>query len=140
MILDKEKRSALMKKIRSKNTTPEIAVRKYLFSKGLRFRIHSKIVGKPDIVLPKYQTAVFINGCFWHAHKNCKLNKLPKSNQEYWIPKILGNAKRDKLNAKQLKKMGWNVITIWECELTAIKKGKTLIRLYKKIIAQTKDE
>ena len=137
MILDKVERSEFMKKIRSKNTAPEIIVRKYLFSKGLRFRIHNKkMIGKPDIVLPKYQTAVFINGCFWHAHKDCKFNKLPKSNRGYWVPKILGNAERDKINTRQLRKMGWKTITIWECELKIAKKEKTLTRLYRKIIDQ----
>lgn len=130
-----------MRKIRGKNTAPEIAVRKYLFSKGLRFRIHnSKMVGKPDIIFPKYQTVIFINGCFWHAHRNCKLNKLPKSNQEYWIPKILGNAKRDKINAKKLKEMGWQTITVWECQLKSEKRERTLSKLYKRIIEQAKDK
>jgi DNA mismatch endonuclease (patch repair protein) len=130
----KEKRSEIMSKIRKTNTKPELLVRKYLFGQGLRFRIYNKnLMGNPDIVLPKYKMIVFVNGCFWHAHKNCKLNRLPKSNTGYWIPKILKNVERDKINKKELKKLGWHVLTIWECELSSQKREKTLISLYKKI-------
>jgi DNA mismatch endonuclease Vsr len=131
----KEKRSEIMSKIRKTNTKPELLVRKYLFSKGLRFRIYNrKLIGNPDIVFPKYKTVVFINGCFWHAHNNCKLNRMPKSNTDYWIPKILKNVERDKRNKKELKHLGWNVLIIWECELSSQQREKTLIKLYKKII------
>ncbi|MCW5909537.1 MAG: DNA mismatch endonuclease Vsr [Cyclobacteriaceae bacterium] len=130
----KEKRSDIMSKIRKTDTKPELLVRKYLFSKGLRFRIYNKkLIGNPDIVLSKHKTVVFVNGCFWHAHKNCKLNRMPKSNTDYWIPKILKNVERDKRNKKELKKLGWNIFTIWECELRGKKREKTLTKLYRKI-------
>lgn len=107
-----------MSKIRSKNTVPEMIVRKYLHRKGFRYRLHDKkLPGKPDVVLPKYRTAIFVQGCFWHAHEGCKYYRLPKSNTDYWFKKIEGNISRDRLNQHALKKMGWNVIIVWECEL-----------------------
>ena len=131
----KEKRSEIMSKIRKTDTKPELLVRKYLFKRGLRYRIHNKkLIGNPDIVLPKYGSIVFINGCFWHAHEGCKLNRMPKSNIDYWIPKILKTVERDKMNIKQLKENGWKVITIWECELSMKAKEETLNKLYYKII------
>ena len=129
--ISKKARSYTMSRIRAKNTTPEIIVRKFLFNKGFRYRIHSSTLpGKPDIVLAKYTTVIFVHGCFWHAHDNCKYNKLPKSRTEYWTPKILGNKERDKLHAKALRKLGWKVIVVWECQL----KGSTaqLERLLRK--------
>lgn len=130
----KEKRSEIMSKIKKANTKPEMIVRKFLFSQGLRYRIHNKkLIGNPDIVLPKYKTIVFVNGCFWHAHNNCKLNRMPKSNTDYWIPKILRNVERDETNRVELEKLGWNVITVWECELGVKKREDTLIELYNKI-------
>lgn len=125
-----------MRKIRKTNTKPEITTRKYLFGKGLRFRIHNKkLPGNPDIVLSKYKVVVFVNGCFWHAHNSCKLNRMPKSNTSYWIPKILRNVARDKKNTKELESLGWKVLTVWECELHSDKKDNTLLNLYKKITA-----
>lgn len=107
-----------MSKIRSKNTLPEMIVRKYLHSKGFRYRLHDKkLPGKPDIVLPKYKTAIFIQGCFWHGHEGCKYHRIPKSNTEYWSGKICRNVSRDQLNQKALRESGWNVILVWECEL-----------------------
>ncbi|WP_143883536.1 very short patch repair endonuclease [Chryseobacterium binzhouense] len=130
----KEKRSEIMSKIKKTNTKPEMIVRKFLFSQGLRYRIHNKkLIGNPDIVLPKYKTIIFVNGCFWHAHNNCKLNRMPKSNTDYWIPKILRNVERDEINRVELEKLGWNVITVWECELGVKKREDTLIELYNKI-------
>ncbi|WP_081890520.1 very short patch repair endonuclease [Paenibacillus tyrfis] len=116
--LTTEQRHQMMSKIRSKNTVPEMIVRKYLHSKGFRYRLHDKkLPGKPDVVLPKYKTAIFVQGCFWHAHKGCKYYCSPKSNTEYWLKKIEGNILRNQLNQQALKKMGWNVIIVWECEL-----------------------
>ena len=113
----KEVRSRNMSKIRSTNTKPEVIVRKYLFSKGFRYRKNDKrYPGKPDIVLPKYRAVVFVNGCFWHMH-NCSRSKLPKSNLEYWKPKIKRNVERDAENYKKLKEMGWRVFIVWECKL-----------------------
>ena len=115
---DKITRSYNMSQIKSKNTKPEMVVRKFLFSKGLRYKIHdNSLPGKPDIVLPKYKTVIFVNGCFWHAHENCKYHVLPKSNSDYWVPKIEKNIKRDKINIETLISLGWKVITIWECNL-----------------------
>lgn len=104
-------------RIRSTNSKPEEIVRKYLFSKGFRYRKNvKKLPGCPDIVLPKYKTVIFVNGCFWHKH-DCPRFVWPSSNQEYWKPKILRNVERDKNNCRELSSKGWNVITIWECEL-----------------------
>jgi DNA mismatch endonuclease (patch repair protein) len=114
----KETRSYNMSRIPSKNTKPELLVRKFLFSKGFRYRLHdSKIPGMPDIVFSKFRTVIFVHGCFWHGHKNCRHFVLPKSRQEYWIPKIERNASRDALLSDSISGMGWNMITIWECQL-----------------------
>jgi DNA mismatch endonuclease (patch repair protein) len=107
-----------MSQIHSKDTKPEELVRKYLFSKGFRYRKNdARLPGKPDIVLPKYKTVIFINGCFWHKHEGCKYFVWPKSNAEFWKEKIEKNADRDDKNYKLLEKAGWNIIIIWECEL-----------------------
>jgi DNA mismatch endonuclease (patch repair protein) len=114
----KETRSYNMSRIRSKDTKPEMMVRKYLFSCGFRFRLHnSKLPGKPDIVLSKYKTVIFVHGCFWHGHENCKYAVTPKSNTEYWNIKIAGNSSRHLLVTNALKALGWKVIVIWECDL-----------------------
>ena len=113
----KEQRSYNMSRIRSKNNAPEEKVRKFLFSKGFRYRKNDKkLPGCPDIVLPKYKTVIFVNGCFWHKH-NCKRFVWPSSNEEYWKKKILRNVERDEANAKALKELGWKVLVVWECEL-----------------------
>ena len=120
--LTAEKRSWNMSHIRSKDSKPETLVRKYLFSKGFRYRKNvKKLPGCPDIVMPKYQTVIFVNGCFWHKH-DCPRFVWPSSNIEYWRPKILGNVERDKKNYLELQSLGWNVLIIWECE----KKKKTI--------------
>ena len=109
-----------MSKISSKDTKPEILVRKFLFSKGFRYRINVKTLpGKPDIVLPKYKTIIFVNGCFWHGH-NCKKGKLPSSNTDFWKEKISNNKSRDTKNSDLLVKLGWKVIIIWQCEISKI--------------------
>ena len=109
-----------MSKIGGKNTKPEILVRKFLFSKGFRYRINVKTLpGKPDIVLPKYKTVIFVNGCFWHGH-NCKKGKLPSSNTDFWRGKISNNKLRDDKNSDLLIKLGWKVIIIWQCEISKI--------------------
>ena len=115
-----QKRSDIMSKIGGKNTKPEILVRKFLFSKGFRYRINVKTLpGKPDIVLPKYKTIIFVNGCFWHGH-NCKKGKLPSSNTDFWKEKISNNKSRDAKNSDLLVKLGWKVIIIWQCEISKI--------------------
>ena len=113
----KEQRSYNMSRIRSKNNAPEEKVRKFLFSKGFRYRKNDKkLPGCPDTVLPRYKTVIFVNGCFWHKH-NCKRFVWPASNEEYWKKKILRNVERDKTNITELKELGWKVLVVWECEL-----------------------
>jgi DNA mismatch endonuclease (patch repair protein) len=116
--IGKMNRSQIMARIRKVNTKPEIIVRKALFKDGFRFRIHVKsLPGCPDIVLKKYNAVVFVNGCFWHAHEGCRLNRMPKVRTEYWVPKIIRNVARDKAAHAALVDKGWKVYTIWECEL-----------------------
>ena len=115
---DPETRSYNMSRIKGVDTKPEEIVRKYLFSKGFRYRKNDKrYPGKPDIVLPKYKTVIFINGCFWHKHEGCKYFKWPKTNAEFWVNKIEGNVERDKRNYAELRNEGWRILVIWECEL-----------------------
>lgn len=115
---DQQTRSYNMSRIRGKNTRPEEMVRKYLFAQGFRYRKNdSRFPGKPDIVLPKYKTVIFVNGCFWHGHEGCRYFVWPKNNSDFWKSKINGNVRRDSHNAQLLAEQGWNVITIWECEL-----------------------
>ena len=117
-IWDKEKRSKVMSNIRSKDTKPEILVRKMLHSKGYRYRLHVKnLPGKPDIVLRKYNAVVFVHGCFWHLHQGCRDGTIPKTRTEYWENKLLGNKERDKKHLEALKKLGWRVLRVWECEV-----------------------
>ena len=117
-IWTKEKRSEVMSKIRSKDTSPEIRVRKMLFSQGYRYRLHVKnLPGKPDIVLPKYNSVILVHGCFWHLHSGCRDGTIPKTRTEYWKNKLLGNKKRDKKYTRELRKQGWRVLRLWECEI-----------------------
>ena len=128
-----EQRKNNMSRIRSKNTKPEETVRKYLFSRGLRYRKNVRsLPGCPDIVLKKYNAVVFVNGCFWHHH-DCSRFKWPSSNQEYWIPKINRNVERDKQNQEILSEMGWRVIIVWECQLKKDKAEAALDELFIKI-------
>lgn len=130
----KEIRSMNMSHIRSTNSKPEETVRKFLFSKGLRYRKNvCTMPGKPDIVLPKYKTVVFVNGCFWHKH-DCGRFVMPKSNTEYWCKKINRNVERDKTNILHLKELGWKVLVIWECQLKKKVKEECLNHLYMSII------
>lgn len=116
--ISKEKRSKNMSRIKSHDTSIELKVRKYLFSQGFRYRKNVKVLpGKPDIVLPKYKTVIFINGCFWHRHPGCKYATTPSSHQEFWQKKFTANVKNDQKNHKLLKESGWNVIVLWECEI-----------------------
>ena len=113
-----EQRSRNMSAIKSKNTKPEIAVRKLLHSMGYRFRLHRKdLPGSPDIVLPKYKTVIFVHGCFWHRHENCKYATTPKTRKEFWEKKFRENINRDNLNQANLSLKGWKIIIIWECQL-----------------------
>ena len=129
-----EVRSRNMSHIRSANSKPEEKVRKYLFSKGFRYRKNDRrYPGKPDIVLPKYKTAIFINGCFWHKHY-CPRFVWPSSNEDYWVPKILGNVERDQKNHALLIEQGWKVLVIWECQLKKKEFQATMDHLEKEII------
>ena len=116
-----------MSHIKSKNTKPEVLVRRFLFAHGFRFRLHRKdLPGKPDIVLPKYKTVIFINGCFWHGHEGCRFFRLPKTNIDFWQNKINRNRQRDVEDQKKLADMGWHCITVWECQLKPAKREQTL--------------
>ncbi|MCG8476155.1 MAG: very short patch repair endonuclease, partial [Cytophagales bacterium] len=124
---------------RSKNTQPEMIVRRFLHAQGLRFRLHGKyrgkkLPGKPDLVFPKYRTVVFVNGCFWHGHQHCRYYRLPKTRRAYWKKKIEGNRHRDAQNYVRLVEEGWNVLLVWGCELAAAKREKTLNALALRIL------
>ncbi len=119
--LSRQRRSEIMSKIRSKNTKPEIVLRKALFQRGIRYRINDKkLPGKPDIVIPKHNAVIFVHGCFWHDHVGCKRAHMPKSNVNYWESKIRTNKERDEKNKNLLLGLGWKVITIWECEINTV--------------------
>lgn len=123
-------RSYNMSKIKGKNTKPELIVRKYLFAHGFRYKLHDKsLPGKPDIVLPKYKTVIFINGCFWHGHDGCKYFVLPKTRPDWWRDKILGTKEKDTKTITDLHIQGWKIITIFECELKPLKQERTLREL-----------
>ena len=106
-----------MSGIRGKNTKPEITVRKFLHRKGLRFRLHAKLPGKPDLTFPKYKTAVFVHGCFWHRHEGCRFSTTPKNNADFWQKKFAANVERDARATAQLDELGWRVLVVWECQL-----------------------
>ena len=130
-----EQRSRCMAAVKGKDTKPEMIVRKYLFSRGLRFRVQvRKLPGTPDIVLPKYKTAIFVNGCFWHGHEGCKYFRLPKSNVEFWKEKIERNIERDRESMQALFDLGWKVVRVWECELrNKANREETLNKIYTSI-------
>jgi len=114
--LSPEHRSWNMSRIRGKDTKPELVVRSILHSLGYRFRLHGKnLPGKPDIVLPRYNTVIFVHGCFWHRHKGCRLTYMPKTHTEFWEAKFSATEKRDRQNKSTLRKLGWSVFTVWEC-------------------------
>ena len=128
--ISKKRRSWNMSRIKSKNTKPEIQVRSYLHRKGLRFRLHVKnLPGKPDIVMPKYKTIIFVHGCFWHRHNCCMGNKTPKHNSKFWKEKFQKNIMRDKRTKHALEQLGWNVLIIWECEI----ESSRILKLINKI-------
>ena len=130
----KEARSRNMSNIPSKNTKPEETVRKYLFAHGLRYRKNvSKLPGKPDIVLPKYKTVVFVNGCFWHGHEGCKYFVPPKTNTEFWFAKFQYNQERDARNYQKLRDLGWRILIVWECEIRHGDADKRLEQLVEEI-------
>src|SRR5260370_31072833 len=131
---DKATRSYNMSRIKAKNTKPEMLVRKFLHVQGFRYRLHDKkLPGKPDIVLPKYKTVIFIHGCFWHGHANCKYFVVPKTRTEWWLNKINSNIANDTKAVKALKKEGWKIINLWECNLKPRKIKNSLFSLLKKL-------
>jgi DNA mismatch endonuclease (patch repair protein) len=133
-IYSREKRSELMSKVRTAGTRPEMTVRRKLHSLGFRYRLHSgNLPGKPDIVLPKHRSVIFVHGCFWHHHKGCPKSKLPVTNAEFWRDKIFSNVKRDAKKTTELKKLGWQVLIIWECEAKSGQFTKKLDRFMNKI-------
>jgi DNA mismatch endonuclease, patch repair protein len=137
-IYSKQKRSQIMGLISGKETRPEIRVRRFLFSKGLRYRKNvSSLPGKPDVVLPKYKTIVFVNGCFWHGHKHCRYAKIPSTNSAFWREKIEMNIHRDKSTLRKLKKMKWRVFVVWQCQLKSTNDLR-LIGLCRQIITHRK--
>lgn len=129
-VVDKATRSRMMSGIRGKNTSPEMIVRRFLHAKGLRYRLHVKdMPGKPDLVFPRHEAVLFVHGCFWHRHAGCKYATTPASNQDFWLKKFDDNVRRDTDAIRKLKKAGWRVLVIWECQMTE----KLLEALFKKI-------
>mgnify|MGYP006163230839 FL=1 len=133
-IFTKSKRSEIMSHIRGKHTAPEMLVRRELFSLGFRYRLHVKdLPGKPDLVFPKYGCVLIVDGCFWHGHQNCKVFRLPKTRVAFWKNKIETNRKRDTRNKRSLRKLGWRVVHVWECQLSAKRLPKTVDRIVNEI-------
>ena len=129
-------RSYNMSQIKGKDTKPEILVRKYLFNKGYRYRLHEKrLPGKPDLVLPKHKTVIFIHGCFWHAHEGCKYFVIPKTRTEWWTDKLMKNRDRDEISFNKIRDKGWKVIVVWECELKPERIKNTFDNLIKELNA-----
>jgi DNA mismatch endonuclease (patch repair protein) len=128
----KETRSFNMSRIRSKDTKPELIVRKFLFAHGFRYKLHDRsLPGKPDLVLPKYKTVIFIHGCFWHGHEGCRFFVVPKTRTEWWLKKISTNINNDSVSVFKLRETGWKVLTIWECDLRKNTVNITLDNLLK---------
>ena len=131
----KQQRHDCMSHIRSKNTKPEIMLRKSLFAKGFRYRINNKkLPGTPDIVLTKYRTVIFVNGCFWHGHRNCKKYTVPKTNTDFWKRKVKRNKARDEKVMREPEILGWNIIVVWECQLQKSELTKTVSKVNKELI------
>lgn len=125
--MSEEQRHRCMASIRGRDTKPELIVRRYLFGRGFRYRLnHPRLPGHPDIVLRKYRTVIFVNGCFWHGHKGCRYFTIPKSNTDFWSAKISRNAERDRSVQQQLAAMGWHCVTVWECQLMPKLRNDTL--------------
>lgn len=135
----KETRSYNMSCIKGKSTKPEKIVRKYLFSQGFRYRKNDKrLPGTPDIVLSKYKTVIFVNGCFWHGHEGCRYYVVPKTRTDFWLNKTNNNIERDRRKIVELEKLGWKVITVWECELKSKRINESLYSLIDKIKGECK--
>jgi DNA mismatch endonuclease (patch repair protein) len=132
-IYSREKRSDIMARVKATDSTPELTVRRILHSLGYRYRLHRKnLLGKPDIVLPKHKSIIFVHGCFWHHHKGCKKSKLPETNTDFWRKKILDNVARDKRTIRELGKTGWKVLVLWECQVRSSNLIETIKRFLEK--------
>ena len=130
-----------MSAIKGKDTSIEKKVRKFLFARGYRYRLnYNRLPGHPDIVMKKYRTVIFVNGCFWHGHEGCKYFVWPENNAEFWRKKIVANISRDERKKSQLEEMGWNVIVVWECELRPKERQETLEKLEKELYRLLKKE
>ena len=133
-VFDRQTRSRVMSAIRGRDTKPELVVRRFLHARGFRYRLHVRgLPGRPDIVLPRHRTVVFIHGCFWHRHRNCRFAVLPKSNRQFWLAKLSGNVRRDARNSLELRRAGWRVLTIWECSTSVA----SLRRLERRILSDS---
>jgi len=131
----KKRRSEIMSNVRSSNTEPELIVRRYLFSNGFRYKLNDKnLPGKPDIKLTKYRTLIFVHGCFWHGHNSCNIYVMPRTNKKFWYGKIETNVSRDRRHTTSLRKLGWHVYIVWECDLRPSKRASTLMRLKNRIL------
>lgn len=131
---NKKTRSYNMSRIKAKNTKPELLVRKFLHAQGFRYKLHDKkLPGKPDIVLPKYKTVIFVHGCFWHGHANCRYFVVPKTRTKWWLNKIAVNKANDEKAVKALRKEGWKIIILWECKLKPTKAKRTLSSLFNRM-------
>ncbi|MCK1580684.1 DNA mismatch endonuclease Vsr [Bradyrhizobium sp. 168] len=129
--VSREKRSAMMAAVRGKNTAPEMLVRRAAHRIGLRYRLHDRrFPGRPDLVLPKWKTVIFVNGCFWHRHNGCRLTTSPKTNKSFWQRKFRDNKRRDALNYERLKVMGWRVIVLWQCEIVNVEQIANVLKLH----------
>jgi DNA mismatch endonuclease (patch repair protein) len=134
-VFDRATRSRNMAAIRGQDTKPELAVRRYLHSRGLRYRLQgTRLPGRPDLVFRRFRTVVFVHGCFWHRHTGCRYAVLPRTNAAFWRSKLEGNQARDRRNASQLRRAGWRVLIVWECDLTEA----SLEKLYRKITAPSR--
>jgi DNA mismatch endonuclease (patch repair protein) len=139
--LTPEQRSRNMSHVKGSNTKPELAVRKLLHKQGFRFRLHRKdLAGRPDIVLPKYRTVIFVHGCFWHGHEGCPKAVRPTANAEFWNKKLDGNKARDRLVRADLEKLGWSVIIVWQCEMNSEDLGDRLAQLISKSGSHANDQ
>jgi len=129
--LSPAERSVIMSRVRSKNSRPELFVRRLVFALGYRYRLHGKdLPGRPDLVFRKQRKVIFVNGCFWHRHESCSLARLPKSRLDFWVPKLQGNEIRDRGNRRMLAKQGWRTLTIWECELKQANRVQSRVRRF----------
>lgn len=129
--LSREERSERMSRVRNKNSNPEMKLRRLVHGMGYRYRLHvGKLPGKPDLVFPAKHAVIFMHGCFWHRHPNCKLARLPKSKLDFWVNKLEGNRRRDLIHQQQLQAMGWRVLVIWECEMANIEQVSLMVRIF----------